>query len=181
MLIHAALSFVLIAVVSLLPSCAEGGDQLSLEEVMAQMRRRHPHISHVSPEEVEHWMKGQDGDSRPLLLDVREAEEFEVSHLKGAVRVQPGAKVGELLDGALKGIGRDRRIVVYCSVGVRSAATAQRLTEAGFTNVHNMAGSIFQWANEGRSIYRGLEEASKVHPYDRQWGRYLKPSLRADR
>ncbi len=179
--IHAAMSLLLAVISTHLVCCAEGSDPISLDEVKAETRRRHPNISHVSPDEVAKWMRDESADGQPLLLDVREAEEFNVSHLKGAVRIQPGTKAGDLIDGELKDIGRDRRIVLYCSVGARSAAAAQRLMDAGFTNVHNMNGSIFQWANEGRPIYRGSEAASKVHPYDKHWGRYLKPELRAER
>ena len=179
--IHAAMSCLLAVISTLLVCCAEGSDPVSLDEVKAETRGRHPNISHVSPDEVARWIKDESAHGQPLLFDVREAEEFNVSHLEGAVRIQPGANAGDLIDGELKGVGRDRRIVLYCSVGVRSAAATQRLKNAGFTNVHNMNGSIFQWANEGRPIYCGSEKASKVHPYDKHWGRYLKPELRAER
>ena len=79
----------------------------------------------------------------------------------------------------LKDIAKDQRIVCYCSVGVRSARFCDRLREAGYTNVHNMNGSIFEWANQDRPIYAGENEQDKVHPYNAKWGKLLKEEKRA--
>ena len=53
----------------------------------------------------------------PVLLDARTADEYAVSHLPGALRVDPSAPVYPELDS----LSSDRPIVVYCSVGYRSA------------------------------------------------------------
>ena len=118
------------------------------------------------------------GDRGPLLLDAREADEYAVSHLPGARRVDPDASAGSLA-AALGGVARDRPVVVYCSVGIRSAGVAERLAAAGFTDVRNLEGSIFRWANEGRPLERGGGAADRVHPYDATWGRLLDPARRA--
>lgn len=112
---------------------------------------------------------------RPLLLDARAPEEYAVSHLRGARRVNPSAEAYPALDT----VSRDTPIVVYCSVGYRSAGVAKRLRQQGFSDVVNLAGSIFKWANEGRPVYRHGERASAVHPYDAAWGRLLADSLHA--
>jgi len=72
-------------------------------------------------------------------------------------------------------------IVVYCSVGYRSSALAEKLARAGMTNVFNLEGSIFAWANEGRPVYRGdtLLNPAQVHPFNTKWGQLLRPELRA--
>ena len=106
-------------------------------------------------------------EPKPVLLDVRTAAEFDVSHLAGARRVDP--------DAASVSLPKNTPIVTYCSVGYRSAKLAQRLQEAGFTDVRNLEGSIFQWANEGRPI----EPGTKVHPYNKKWGALLNAPLRA--
>ena len=106
-------------------------------------------------------------EPKPVLLDVRTAAEFDVSHLAGARRVDP--------DAASVSLPKNTPIVTYCSVGYRSAKLAQRLREAGFTDVRNLEGSIFQWANEGRPI----EPGTKVHPYNKKWGALLNAPLRA--
>ncbi len=113
----------------------------------------------------------------PLLLDVRKEEEFRVSHIPGAVRVDPDAKATTLAPLLNR---PDRPVVVYCSVGWRSSALAERLLEAGHTNVANLEGSIFGWANEDRPLVCETGAALKVHPYNRTFGKLLKPGRRAD-
>ena len=120
-----------------------------------------------------------DAGDAPLLLDARTAEEYAVSHLPGARRVDPDATAAELAD-ALADVDRQRPVVVYCAVGVRSAKVARRLGEAGFGEVANLEGSIFRWANEGRPVVRDGREVTEVHPYDAVWGRLLAPERRAE-
>jgi rhodanese-related sulfurtransferase len=107
---------------------------------------------------------------QPILLDIREPEEFEVSHLKHA-KLADSKRVAMTL---LKNTGRDDPVVLYCSVGYRSSKMAQELQEAGFRNVHNLEGSIFQWRNEGKPVYRDGVMVPQVHPYDRNWGQLLR-------
>ena len=64
----------------------------------------------------------------------------------------------------LRGVPANRRIVVYCSVGYRSSELAEFLMKTGFTEVYNLEGSIFRWANEGRPVYRAEERVRVVHP-----------------
>ena len=70
-------------------------------------------------------------------------------------------------------------IVVYSSVGYRSARLAHWLAGQGYTNVRNLAGSIFQWANEDRPVFRDGRPTTEVHPYDRRWGLLLESRFRA--
>ena len=104
-----------------------------------------------------------------LLLDARTREEFNVSHLKGAVRA---GDVRSAL-AAIAAQPEKSTIVVYCSVGYRSSRLADRLRERGVANVYNLEGSLFQWANEGRPLYRGRERVGQVHPFDEDWGQLL--------
>lgn len=112
---------------------------------------------------------------RPLLLDVRTPAEFAVSHLSGAHRIDPEARAFPALDSLAPGTP----IVTYCSVGWRSAAVAERLRAAGFTNVSNLEGSIFAWANAGHPVVREGRPVRQVHPYDAVWGRLLRRDLHA--
>ena len=74
---------------------------------------------------------------------------------------------------------KDAPIVTCCAVGYRSGAMAHRLRAAGYTQVQNLEGSIFQWANEHRPLVDGGERVTKVHPYTQGWGRLLAPEVRA--
>ena len=60
-----------------------------------------------------------------------------------------------------------------------SSDLATRLREAGFTRVQNLEGSIFQWANEHRTLVRNDQPVSRVHPYSKLWGRLLTDDVRA--
>jgi len=111
----------------------------------------------------------------PVLLDARSRDEYAVSHLRGAQRIDPDGHRAPSLDS----LEKDAPIVVYCSVGYRSARVAQQLRKHGFTNVSNLRGSIFRWANEGRPVVRDGTPVRSVHPYDRKWGTLLKDSLHA--
>ena len=74
---------------------------------------------------------------------------------------------------ALEASDAVRTIVVYCSVGYRSSQLAEKLRARSIENVFNLEGSLFQWANEGRSLYRGDERVHEAHPYDEEWGQLL--------
>lgn len=109
----------------------------------------------------------------PRLLDVREPAEFAMSHLAAAENVRPGPLAGTVL-----ALPRETRIVTYCAVGVRAAATARRLTEAGFTDVRVLEGSLFAWANAGRPLVGAAGPTALVHPVSRFWRLALNPAHR---
>lgn len=106
------------------------------------------------------------------LVDVRRAEEYRVSHLPGAVLVDSFRP---------ETVGLYAVIVVYCSVGLRSAEYAEQLRQLGYRQVYNLRGSIFAWANSGYPLEAGNGRPTTiVHPYDRRWGELLKPEYRAE-
>ena len=111
----------------------------------------------------------------PLLFDVREPEEFAVSHLPGARRVGGVEDALRLLEGEPK----DRAIVAYCSVGVRSGTLVEELRARGFGNVRNLSGSIFAWANAELPLRNADGPTERVHPFDATWGRFLRPEFRS--
>ena len=136
------------------------------------IRERFPEVPQVSTTELSEWL-ATPGGTRPLLLDARAPEEWAVSHLPGALL----ATTEDQALAGLQGVEKERLIVVYCSVGHRSAALAQQLISRGFTNVHNLEGSIFAWANEGRPVYQGERAVRQVHPYNKVWGQLLNRDL----
>ena len=138
------------------------------------LRNRFPKVKWITTAQLADWM-GDKKRQPPALLDVRTAEEWNVSHLSGARRVDPNAAVEE----AISDMPKDTPIVTYCAVGYRSGALAVKLREAGFSNVRNLEGSIFQWANERRPLVRGDQPVTTVHPYSSLWGRLLIDEARA--
>lgn len=142
------------------------------ESILPLIRERFPEVPQLTTKALAEWLKKEE---KLLLVDARAAEEYAVSQLPGAIRFESVEQVKAAAEG--------RKIVVYCSVGYRSSATARKLREAGLGNVWNLEGSIFAWANEGRPVYRGKEELTpaKVHPFDKKWGQLLKAEYRAEK
>lgn len=151
------------------------GREAGLDAVERYVRSEYPQVRQLSTDSLAAWLADPTQED-PLLLDVRTAAEYQVSHLPGAQRVDPEATTFTFLEN----VPHDAPIVTYCSVGYRSSALTARLQEAGYTNVINLEGSIFAWANQGRPVYRSGEVVQHVHPYNRRWGLLLKPALRAE-
>jgi molybdopterin/thiamine biosynthesis adenylyltransferase/rhodanese-related sulfurtransferase len=88
------------------------------------------------------------GESAPVVLDVREADEYEQGALAGAVHIPRG-----FLEAQVENRIADRTapVLVYCAGGNRSAFAAKTLAELGYTNVWSMAGGFNKWKNEGRA------------------------------
>ena len=168
-----------IGVAASAPACAEAPEEdednaMFWSMTLKMIRARFPTVARVSTDTLQSWLDESPQRENLLLFDVRESEEYAVSHLQGA---RPAPSKDEALK-ALQGVPSDQRIVLYCSVGYRSSELAQFLMKKGYTEVYNLEGSIFAWANEGRPVYRGNERVKVVHPYDRIWGSLLKKSLR---
>jgi molybdopterin/thiamine biosynthesis adenylyltransferase/rhodanese-related sulfurtransferase len=83
----------------------------------------------------------------PVVLDVREPDEYEQGALPGAVHI-PRGFLEPQVESRIP--DRDVPVVVYCAGGTRSAFAAKTLGELGYTNVVSMAGGFNQWKNEGR-------------------------------
>jgi rhodanese-related sulfurtransferase len=105
-----------------------------------------------------------------FFLDAREPREFEVSHINGALSV--GYDHFEVQK--LPFLDKNQRIVVYCSVGYRSEKVAEKLRAAGFQNVANLYGGIFEWVNQGFKIVNEQGNTDEVHAFSRSWGVWLK-------
>jgi rhodanese-related sulfurtransferase len=136
--------------------------KLSWKLVKFFIRVKFPHVPQISTTDLANWLKKNDV-KKPLLLDARTPEEYAVSHLKNA----------RLLPLDLEKFDKDVPIVVYCSVGYRSAIALQQIQAQGYQNVFNLEGSIFQWSNERRPLYQKEKRCDRVHPYNRFWGYLL--------
>ena len=101
-----------------------------------------------------------------LFVDSREPKEFKVSHIKGAIPVG----YDHLDISTLKNIPKDQPIVVYCSVGYRSEQVSKKLIEAGFTNVKNLYGGLFEWMNQDLPVVDDNGPTKKVHIFSKGWG-----------
>lgn len=113
-----------------------------------------------------------------LLLDSREKIEYETSHIENAVcigydkfRVK---KVKKILPQ-----DKDEPIVVYCSLGIRSEDVAEKLKKAGYTNVYNLYGGIFEWKNNDNPIVDNKGNITEnVHTFNEDWSIWLKKGIK---
>lgn len=105
-----------------------------------------------------------------VVVDAREREEFDVSHLPEAIWVG----YGDFQLSRLKDVGKQDSIVVYCSIGYRSERVGEKLLKAGYVNVFNLYGGVFQWKNSGRAVIMSNGDTTdRVHCYNRNWSRFL--------
>lgn len=105
-----------------------------------------------------------------VLLDTRAKREYEVSHLPEARWV--GYEEFDLKK--VENLPKDTPIVVYCTVGVRSERVGEKLKAAGYKNVRNLYGSIFEWVNQDNPVVDNQgKPTQKVHAYSRTWGVWL--------
>jgi len=82
------------------------------------------------------------GEEDFILIDVREPNEFEIVSIDGAVLIPKG----EFLDGsALEKLPNDKRIILHCKVGGRSAEALAVVKGAGYSDAVHVGGGILQW------------------------------------
>jgi phage shock protein E len=89
---------------------------------------------------------------KPLIVDVREPDEFSAGHIDGAV-LAPLASVVERLGS----VGKDREIVLVCRSGRRSANAYGILADQGYTNLRNLEGGMLAWARAGFPVVKKAE------------------------
>ena len=135
--------------------------EYSWSAVYSLIESRFPNTPTVNIDVLEEWKKSE----AILLVDVREEEEYLLSHLHGA-------KNWKSIED-FQYIPKDKRIVLYCSVGYRSAKLVQVLQRVGYTQVYNLKGSIFAWTNAGKPVFQADKQAVAVHPYNELWGKLL--------
>lgn len=128
----------------------------------------HNNIPYISVEELD--MK----KDTVVVLDSREISEFNTSHLENATCV--GYDNFDLKT-TLEKLPEDKSttIVVYCSLGIRSEKVAKKIKDAGYTNIYNLYGGIFEWKNKDFQVMDTLgQPTEKVHAFNKNWGKWLK-------
>ena len=111
------------------------------------IRKAKEQIREVDPKEVHDLLAARNGE---VIVDVREQQEFEESHIPGAVHVPRGH-----LESRIEGAARDKsgRVVLYCASGNRSALAAKTLQEElGYADVQSMTGGITLWKDRGYDV-----------------------------
>ena len=123
-------------------------------------------VPQLNAAELQQLLQSED---KYLLLDTRSLEEYKVSHLSGARFIAyDNFHVTQLKD-----LPKDMSIILYCSVGYRSERVGEELQQAGYKNVHNLYGGIFEWINKGYPVNNKTGKTNQIHAYSSTWGLWL--------
>lgn len=107
-----------------------------------------------------------------LILDTREADEYSVSRIEGGKYV--GFNEFSIDKISQEITDKDAPIIVYCSVGIRSEQIGEKLQKAGYTNVKNLYGGIFEWSNKAYPMLDAQNtETDSVHTFSKPWSKWL--------
>ena len=105
----------------------------------------------IQPAQFDEWIQhaiSEHPGVKPVLLDVREAWEFETAR----VQADPDFELKHIPMGAVPAryleLDRERPIACLCHHGVRSARVAYFLVQQGFSQVVNVHGGIDAWSHE---------------------------------
>lgn len=97
-------------------------------------------MKEISVKELKSWMDKKEDFQ---LIDIREDYELDICNIGGE-----HIPMGDILDQTDK-ISKEKKVVVHCRSGKRSASIIQMLEEQnGFTNLYNLQGGILAWAQE---------------------------------
>jgi phage shock protein E len=85
----------------------------------------------------------------PLIIDIREEEEFMLGHIDGAEHISRG-----ILEQKIREVAPDPTtpIVVYCAVGNRGPIAAERLQHMGYRNTSSLKGGLREWLEAGGMV-----------------------------
>ena len=128
------------------PRCPVCGEHPTIRELVEHDATCdvRPAADTTSPDarlDVRSLKQRQDAGDRPILVDVRTPQEWQICRLEGAILIplqELPSRLGE--------IDRRHEIVVYCHVGVRSAMAVGFLRGNGFDRARNLEGGIDAWA-----------------------------------
>lgn len=149
------------------------GRPIAFDAIRRITDHKFPNGRWVDATELVRW-RADPGRAPPVVLDARTEDEYAVSHLEGAVRIDPYKPSLR----PLRGFSKDTAIVLYSSVGYRGARVADFLARRGYSQVSNLEGGQFRWANEGRPVFRQDRPTADVHPYNPTWGLLLESQYR---
>jgi len=111
----------------------------SYRELLAQVRAE---IDEVDARRAREVIENDD----PVIVDVREQDEWDEGHIPGAIHI-PRGYLESRIEGAAP--DRSRQILLYCSAGNRSAFAAKTLQDLGYDESVSLAGGFTDWKRNG--------------------------------
>lgn len=115
--------------------------------IMNSVRSRLLGFAELKPNDAVRIMNS----AEPLILDVREDNEYQGGHIQGATHIPVGqleGRVNELAE------WRERDVLIYCRAGQRSARAASILLRQGFKQLHKLDGGMMAWQSANLPVAR---------------------------
>lgn len=91
-------------------------------------------------------------DNRAILIDVREATDYDARHIAGALSIPLGE-----LDEKIATLNKEQSYYMICHAGNRSSMASQKLLNAGCTSVMNVMPGMSGWSGETESTAGGMQ------------------------
>lgn len=137
------------------PNCAVCGDNPTVTELIdyeafcgtiSDAAAEAAKDSTISVHELKRMLDARAaGEEDFILIDVREPNEYEIVQIEGSVLIPKG----QFLDGsALELLPTDKRVVLHCKVGGRSAEALAVVKGAGYSDAIHVGGGILAWINQ---------------------------------
>ena len=115
---------------------------ITAQQLFANARSR---VREVSASDLR---KEMESGNAPIVIDVREQNEWNLGHVPGAMHISRG-----VLESNIEArVPRAANVVLYCASGNRSAMSALSLQEMGYTQVSSMAGGFKDWGASGGAV-----------------------------
>lgn len=114
-------------------------------------------------------------DDEVTIIDARHKVEFTQSHIKNAYSLY------DLNSDDIDKLDRNRLIVTYCAIGLRSGYLAKRLERQEFNNIKVLKYGYYTWANSNRPLYNKIGQTNKVMPQHVIAEPFLDPKIKKNK
>ena len=104
------------------------------------------HVREIAVDQAEEAIRAAD-----LLIDVREADEYQAGHIPGAIHASRGVLEFKL-SSTPELSARDLKVVLYCKTSGRAALAAIAMQDMGYLHVESIAGGMDAWMAAGRPV-----------------------------
>jgi len=147
-----------------------------LSTVIDRVTRSFPTVKRLTADQFKKL--NTDAALPPILFDVRNQNEYNVSHLPGAINLSPETNTQEFLKeyGGLIRLTPQRKIVFICYVGYSSFAMADKVAK-DFSDlaprIYGLDGGIFDWHNKKLPLIDATGPTDAIHPHDFMWRGFL--------
>ncbi|MGK7393016.1 MAG: rhodanese-like domain-containing protein [Candidatus Cyclobacteriaceae bacterium M3_2C_046] len=148
-------------IINIMPACGQKSFDEKLESLYNHT------VPLIQPAQLEDMITESE---ELVILDIRSRPEYRVSKIAGAQFID----YDHFSKKDVRHISKDKKIIVYCSVGYRSEKIGEKLLAMGYSQVYNIYGGIFQWKNDGyQVINQENQPTDSVHTYNKSWSKWL--------